>query len=356
MNENKMEKKTNNINPLISIIILNYNAGNLLIDCVDSIQKSIYTNFEIILVDNVSKDNSHKKCKEKFSSINLIENKENLGYCEGNNVGLREAKGEFIVVLNPDTIVDNNWLDELLKAYQENGEGLYQPKFLAISDKSMLLSTGQMIQLFGFGYSRSKGDKDKKFFEKLEQINYASGTCLFTSKKILDKIGLFDPFLFAFHDDLELCWRAALNKIKSFYAPKSIVYHPIEGTSFKWSPLKFKLMERNRKYCLLTLYDRNTFYKMLPALIAVDIAVSFFYLSKGLIKMKILADIEIIKNLKIINRKYYENQKNKNISDKEIIYSFKNEVNAPAWVVNNQINSLFNNFLKTITKITRKML
>ena len=239
MNKNKMEKNTDSMKPLISIIILNYNAGSLLIDCVSSIQKSAYTNFEIILVDNISKDNSHKKCKDSFPTIKLIENKENLGYCEGNNVGLRTAKGEFVVVLNPDTIVDGNWLDELLEAYQNNGEGLYQPKFLATSDNSMLLSTGQMIQLFGFGYSRSKGDKDEKLFEKIEQIDYASGTCLFTSKKILKKIGLFDPFLFAFHDDLELCWRAALNRIKSFYVPKSIVYHPIEGTSFKWSPLKF---------------------------------------------------------------------------------------------------------------------
>ena len=356
MNENKMERNSDNMKPLISIIILNYNAGNLLIDCVDSIQKSVYTNYEIILVDNISKDSSHKKCKEKFSSIKLIENKENLGYCEGNNVGLRIAKGEYIIVLNPDTIVDSNWLDELLEAYQNNGEGLYQPKFLATSDNSMLLSTGQMIQLFGFGYSRSKGDKDEKLFEKIEQIDYASGTCLFTSKEILKKIGLFDPFLFAFHDDLELCWRAALNKIKSFYVPKSIVYHPVEGTSFKWSPLKFKLMERNRKYCLLTLYDRSTFFKMLPALIMVDIAVFFFYLSKGLIKMKILADIEIIKNIKTINKKYSENQKIKNISDKEIIYSFKNEVNVPRWIVNNKINSLFNNFLKIISKITKNIL
>ena len=356
MNKNKMEKNTDSMKPLISIIILNYNAGNLLIDCVSSIQKSAYTNFEIILVDNISKDNSHKKCKDSFPTIKLIENKENLGYCEGNNVGLRTAKGEFVVVLNPDTIVDSNWLDELLEAYQNNGEGLYQPKFLATSDNSMLLSTGQMIQLFGFGYSRSKGDKDKKLFEKIERIDYASGTCLFTSKKILKKIGLFDPFLFAFHDDLELCWRAALNRIKSFYVPKSIVYHPIEGTSFKWSPLKFKLMERNRKYCLLTLYDRSTFYKMLPALIVVDIAVFFFYLSKGLMKMKILADLEILKNLKIINKKYSENQKIKNISDKEIIHSFKNEVIVPRWIVNNKINSLFNNFLKTISKITKNIL
>jgi len=341
------------IEPLISIIILNYNAGDLLLDCIDSIQKSSYTNFEIILVDNDSKDNSHKICKAKFSNIILIENSENLGFCEGNNVGLRIAKGKFIVILNPDTIVDSKWLDELLKAYNENGEGIYQPKFLATSDHSLLLSTGNMIQIFGFGFSRSKGDVDEKKYEELEKIDYASGTCLFTSKKILEKIGFFDPFLFAFHDDLELCWRAALIKIDSFYVPKSIVFHPIEGTSFKWSPLKFKLMERNRKYCLLTLYDRRTLLKMIPGLFLVDIAVFFFYLTKGLVKMKISADFEIIKNLTIINQKYSQNQKMKIISDIELIQNLKNEVDVPNWVVDTKVNHFFNNFLRTISKITR---
>ena len=142
--------------PLISIVILNYNAGKLLIDCVDSITKSNYQNIEIILVDNISHDGSHLQCKKQFSDIILIENKENLGYCEGNNVGIRIAKGQFIIILNPDTIVDPKWIDELLLMYMKNGDGLYQPKFLAISDHKMLLSTGNMIHLFGFRYSSAK--------------------------------------------------------------------------------------------------------------------------------------------------------------------------------------------------------
>ena len=355
INQNKKSDAMNS-NPLISIIILNYNAGNLLLDCVDSIQKSTHTNFEVILVDNASKDNSHIECKKKFQNIKLIENSQNLGYCEGNNVGLRVVKGQFVVVLNPDTIVDPFWLEELLKAYKDNGKGIYQPKFLATSNHSMLLSTGNMIQIFGFGFSRSKGDIDEQKFEKLEKINYASGTCLFTSKEVLEEIGLFDPFLFAFHDDLELCWRGSLVKINSFYAPKSIVYHPIEGTSFKWSPIKFKLMERNRKYCLLTLYDRSTFFKMIPALFLVDIAVFFFYLSKGLVKMKFSADIEIIKNLKNINKKYTDNQKIKDVSDKELIQQFKNQVSVPHWVETNKTNQFFNNFLEKISEMTRRFL
>ena len=217
----------------------------------------------------------------------------------------------------------------------------------------MLLSTGNMIQIFGFGYSRSKGDADKGEFEKFEKINFASGTCIFTSKKIIDKIGLFDSFLFAFHDDFELCWRGALMGINSFYVPSSIVYHPIEGYSFGWSPLKFKLLERNRKYCLLTLYSRSTFFKMIPGLLLIDIAVFFFYLSKGMGRMKISADLEILKNFKKINKKYHENQKIRKISDRELLIQFKNEVIVPKWVIKNKTNSLFNKFLSVISKITR---
>lgn len=341
---------------LVSIIILNYNAGDLLLDCVASIYNSNYKSFEIIVVDNVSNDHSHKKCKAKFPDITLIENSENLGYCEGNNVGIREAHGEFVAILNPDTLVEPNWLDELLLAYQKNGPGFYQPKFLAISDHSMLLSTGNMIQIFGFGYSRSKGNTDVQKYEKFEQIDYASGTCLFTSKTIMEKIGLFESFLFAFHDDLELCWRGAISGINSFYVPKSIVYHPIEGYSFKWNPIKFKLMERNRKYCLLTLYNRSTILKMLPALLLVDLAVFIFYLSRGLGKMKISADLEILKNLKIINQKYTQNKKIKKISDHVLIHQFKNEVIVPTWVVDKKKNDSSNKFLIFLAQITRKFI
>ena len=174
---------TNN-EPLVSIIVLNYNAGKLLSECVESIFHSNYNNLEVIVVDNISKDNSHKECKEKFQKIKLIENKENLGYCEGNNVGIRESVGEFIVILNPDVIVTPNWLNELLMGFQKYGEGLYQPKILATTDHDIIISAGNMIQLFGFGFSRGKGQKDEGQYEKDEVVVYASGTCLFSSSKI----------------------------------------------------------------------------------------------------------------------------------------------------------------------------
>jgi hypothetical protein len=338
--------------PLVSIIILNYNAGKLLQECINSIYQSNYKNYEIIVVDNDSKDNSHLECKEKFPLINIIENEKNLGYCEGNNIGIRESNGRFVIILNPDTIVDPNWINELLSGYKKFGDGIYQPKFLTIDNKSIIQSTGNMIQLFGFGYSRNKGEQDENQFSVIENINYASGTCLFTSKRIFTQLDLFDSFLFAYHDDLDLCWRASMQGIQSYYVPTSIVFHPAEGFSFKWSNFKFFLLERNRLYCLFTHYSRSTILKFLPSLILVDIAVSFFYLKNGLFIEKIKASCNILKNLGIIQSRYNIIQKKRIVNDREIILHFKNEVILPKGTnIKNKIP--FNSVLRVLSQLCR---
>ena len=345
----------NESEPLVSVIILNYNAGKLLSECIESVLETDYENFEVIIVDNASKDNSVNVCKEKFNSVNIIENEKNLGYCEGNNVGIRNANGEYVVILNPDTIVEKNWLTELVKGYNTFGDGIYQPRFLTTDNHKILQGTGNMIQLFGFGFARNKGDVDEGQYNKPEQIGYASGTCLFTSKKILDRLDMFDSFLFAYHDDLDLCWRAALEKIKSYYIPSSIVYHPPEGYTFKWNSFKFYLLERNRQYCLLTHYTRKTYFKMLPALIMVDIGVSFYYLKKGVFLSKLKATLNILKNFGQINSTYYKIQRKRTITDRELIKIFHDDIIIPK-MMDSKNNESLGNFIKKLSEITRKFL
>ena len=341
--------------PLISIIILNYNGGKFIEECIKSIMDSNYSSYEIILVDNNSDDKSHKICKEKFPQITLIENKSNLGYCEGNNIGIRKAKGEYLVILNPDTLVEKEWLGHLLNAYKKNGRGLYQPKLLAIDNRKRINTMGNMINLFGFGFARNKGDLDEGQFTKPERIGYASGTCLFTSKKIMNRLEMFDSFLFAYHDDLDLCWRAALENIKSYYIPSSIVYHPREGYTFKWNSFKFYLLERNRQYCLLTHYSRTTYFKMLPALIMVDIGVFFYYLKKGVILSKFKATLNILKNFNQINSRYKKIQNKRLISDSELIKNFDDNIIIPK-MMDSKNNDSLGNFIKILSQFTRKFL
>ena len=338
---------------LVSIVVLNYNAGKLLLNCIESIKKSSYENIEILVVDNISSDNSQIECKKKFPDIKLIQNDENLGYCGGNNIGIKKAEGEFIIILNPDTIVETNWIDELLNAQKEFGDGLYQPKILSLNEENTIQSTGNMLHIFGFGFARDKGNKVIERKEEIEKVGYASGTCLFTTRKVLDKIGLLDEFLFLYHDDLDLGWRGAQIGINSFYVPKSKIYH-VESYSLKWSSKKFYWLERNRKYCLLTHYSKDTYQKMKFSLILVDLFVWAFYFSKGFLGAKIRAEIDIRKNKKIIDRKYHELEKKKTIPDKELIKNFPNEIFVPTNVSQESMNQTFNSILTKLSKTVKE--
>ena len=334
---------------LISVIVLNYNAGELLLNCIDSIKKSVYKNLEIIVVDNISTDKSQEICKEKHPDIKLIQNKKNFGYCEGNNIGIREAKGDFVVILNPDTIVESNWLNELITAHKEFGDGLYQPKILSLNEDNIIQSTGNMIHVFGFGFARDKGKENITKEEQIEKIGYASGTCLFTSKTVFDKVGLLDDFLFLYHDDLDLGWRAAQLGINSYYVPKSKIFH-VESYSLKWSAKKFYWLERNRKYCLLTHYSKSTYEKMNFSLILVDLFVWAFYLSKGFLGAKIKAELDIQKNKELIKKKYTELENMKIIPDDKLIQKFPNEIFVPTNVSQHIMNNTFNSILTRLSK------
>tara|TARA_B100000029_G_scaffold474163_1_gene516208 strand:- start:2571 stop:3614 length:1044 start_codon:yes stop_codon:yes gene_type:complete len=334
---------------LVSIIILNYNAGELLLNCVESIKKSNYKNIEIIVVDNVSSDNSHVKCKEKYQEVKLIQNKENFGYCGGNNIGIKHATGEFVIILNPDTIVQPDCIRELVSAYQEIGEGLFQPKILSLNEENIIQSTGNMIHIFGFGFARNKGKRDNRAEEKIEKIGYASGTCLFTSRKIFEKIGLLDEFLFLYHDDLDLGWRAAHIGIDSYYVPKSKIYH-VESYSLKWSAKKFYWLERNRKYCILTHYSKKTYSEMRFSLMLVDLFVWAFYFSKGFLGAKIKAEMDIRRNKQEIEKRYHVLENMKKIPDVELIRKFPDEIFVPTNVSQSSVNQGFNSILTRLSK------
>ena len=218
--------------------------------------------------------------------------------------------------------------------------------------RSRINSAGNFIQLFGFGYSRGKGSSDSQKYNESGEIGYASGACLFTTKKILDQIGLFDKFLFAYHDDLELGWRARQMGIKSFYIPSSIVHHA-ESFSFGWSKKKFFLLERNRWYCILTHYSKKTLYKLFPSLLVIEIALLLFYLVKGMIREKIAGYLDIIKNRKLISQKRKELEAKKIISDREIIEQFHDVLDIPPQISKGIYSSSFNKLLNILSKIIR---
>ena len=131
-----MTSKNSENDSLVSVIIINFNGGDYILDCVDSVTKTTNSNFEVILIDNNSTDNSSNLCKDKFDQIRLFQSDKNLGMA-ARNIGLDNAKGKFIVFLDADTVVEPNWLSVLLDSHKKHGSGLYQGKLLKKLSKKL---------------------------------------------------------------------------------------------------------------------------------------------------------------------------------------------------------------------------
>ena len=306
-------------------------------------------------MDNVSTDNSQNQCKEKFPQVKLIQNRKNSGYCGGNNVGIKNANGEFIIILNPDTIVESNLIDELFKAHNIHGEGLYQPKILSLEDKTILQSTGNMIHIFGFGFARDKGNQENNEIKEITKIGYAAGTCLFALKETFLKLKLFDEFLFLYHDDLDIGWRASQKEINSYIVPQTTIYHA-ESYSLKWSKKKFFWLERNRRYCLMTHYSQDTLKIIRKELWITELLIWAVYFSKGYLTAKIKAELELRKNKKFIIKKQIEIENEKRVNDVELIKTFPDRIEIPKFVSNNFQSQWFLNKIENLSKKAKEKL
>ena len=137
-------------NDLTSIIILNYNGKSFLKNCIESIINNTQREYEIIIVDNNSPDNSGELFEKEFTNCNFILNQENVGVPEGLNIGIQNANGEFLVFLNNDLTVDVGWLDAFFSAYEKFGDALYQPKSLKMKDSKQIDFGGEILSLSSY--------------------------------------------------------------------------------------------------------------------------------------------------------------------------------------------------------------
>jgi len=338
--------------PYVSIVILNYNGKEYIFDCINSVFKTTGCNFEVILIDNNSTDQSSDYCKEKFPELILIKNEKNLGMA-ARNLGIKKAQGNYIVFLDADTIVEPNWLEVLLESYKKHGDGLYQGKLLQKENHEIIESCGDFTNIFGFGFARGRGKLDTGKYNEFQTISFPVGACTFSSIETIKKIGYIDEshLFFLMLDDLDYGWRAWSIGIPSFYEPRAIIYH-LGSPVLQWSPQKFFFLERNRWACLLTLYSTKTLVKIFPCLLLVDIGMFFHLLSKGLASTKIKAFFSILKMYSSIKKRRENMMRNKKITDKKIIENFVDIVEIPQTMKENT-PYFFSNSLKSLSKFAR---
>ncbi len=248
--------------PTVSVVILNYNGrkalGKILDECLESVLGSDYPAFEVLLVDNASSDDSLTHIRKTYGEdkrLRFVENATNLGFAEGNNVGIKNSKGEYIAIVNSDTRVDKAWLAELVKAVQSPVVGAGQSKLLMMKSSYIMDCAGGFVDYYGYHFERGRGENASRY-NKPAEIFYAKGASAIFKRQVLEKTGLFDSGVFMYFDEVDLCWRLWLSGYKVVYVPASIVYHQSGSTAaLMQSTWKRYMYSRNHLEILLKNYD-----------------------------------------------------------------------------------------------------
>jgi GT2 family glycosyltransferase len=313
--------------PFASIIILNYNGKKFLDECLTSIFNTKYENFEVILIDNGSSDGSVEYAKEKFGEkekLKILALNRNMGFAKGNNEGFKIAKGEYIIFLNNDVRVEENWLKELIKVMERKPDiGAAQPKIL-LNDGIHIDAAGCFIDYMGRVYQRGVFEKDKGQYNSIDEVFYAKGAAIIVRRKALEEVGVFDPDYFLYYEETDLCWRIWLKGYKVAYIPNSIIYHKGGATvGKKRSPVAIFHARKNHIATLIKNYElRNLIKYLTPLIIRMLMYTIRLFLKRNLKigRAYIRAIFWNIVNLKkILKKRAYVQKYIRKVSDKEVM-------------------------------------
>lgn len=242
----------------LSIITINYNTLKLTTDCIRSIENNYKKELEsglmeIIIVDNASKEGSVpelSKLKSYIPNLTVVESKQNLGFGKGNNLAAAKAKGNYLLFLNSDTIIEDTGFIRMVNFMEDHPEiGILGGKLKNLN-KTQQSSAGSDYNLFNviflllgferFGFLR-------KSPKKIEKVAWVSGACLMIRRDIFEKIGGFEKEIFMYMEDVDICFRARQNGFNTFFYPNINLIHQERGSS-------------NRTFAILNIYKGLLFF------------------------------------------------------------------------------------------------
>ncbi len=264
--------------PLVSVIIVVHNNIQDLRDCISSILRADYPHVEVIAVDSASTDGSPDLIWREFPSVKLMEYPINVGFCEGNNRAVRLAKGEFVFLLNPDTVTPTDTISTLAACMERDSHiGVLAPKMLFLQERGVINSAGlQSNRIFyscdrGFlEYDRGQYDEADASLTEASVIS-ACGGAMFVRKAVIDKIGLFDNRYFMYYEDLDFGIRSRLAGYEVLYTPDAIVYHHMRASG-RSEYLNEYMDNKNRMRTLLKNCSLPTLLRALPRSLVFDLA------------------------------------------------------------------------------------
>ena len=253
--------------PIVSLILLNWNGRQHLSYCLPSLLATNYPQYELIVVDNASTDGSVEFVRQNFPNVRVIVNERNLGFSAGMNVGLRAARGKILVLLNNDLEVYPDWLRALVDA-------LLVDEMVGIAGCKVYYPDGKTLQHAGgiIHYPQAMPDhyghrqEDQGQYNERREVDYVIGAALAVKRAALERVGYLDEGFFLYYEDADLSFSARKAGYKTIYVPEAVVIHHEAMTSVSGSFFYFRHFHRSRlRFCLKHYTVRQFLEDVLPA-------------------------------------------------------------------------------------------
>ncbi len=309
-------------NDHVSIIIVNYNGKSHLEKCLESLSKIKYPNLEIIIIDNHSADGSLEFIHSKYPHIKTINLDANCGFAEPNNIAAKTAMGKYLLFLNNDTVVDSNFVEELVNVMNQDPQ-------IAISQSMLLKSNGDVDSSGDFIDTLGRVYSSKKKPTSIQNILSARGASMMARKDIFFKLGGFDENFFASYEDVDIGWRAWLCGYKVVLVPNSIVHHTGRQTIKELDSLIMFHAVKNSLVLRLTNFEPSFAFKSIVILFFVNIMRKIFGTSiikapeqrLPLPSFKIILQgmFWVVKNSKYVSTKRKQVNLNKVVTNNDLI-------------------------------------
>jgi len=275
--------------PRVSIVIPHYNGKDILRDCLESLYRGVFLDFELILVDNAGTDGSVDMVRESFPQVRILQMEKNLGFAGGCNAGIREAGGEYICILNNDTLHDRDWLAILVEHLDSHPEtASVQPLILSYHNRDAFDysgGSGGFIDRYGYPFVRGRLfevlEKNTGQYDDVRQIFWASGTAFLVRSAVLSEIGLFDEDFFAHMEEIDLHWRMHLAGCRVDIVPRSRIRHLSGWTLPPDRYLKKYLNHRNNLLMIFANYSAGSLIRIFPVRLFLEYVSALYALLKG---------------------------------------------------------------------------
>lgn len=270
-----------------TVVIPNYNGMAYLQDCLSSLQAQEH-NFDIIVVDNGSKDESCSFIRENFKEVSIISFEENKGFCAAVNRGIKEAKTPYVLLLNNDVYVEKDFVKNLEAAIEKKKDYFsIGAKMLSMQNKDKIDDAGDFYCALGWAFARGKGKPESNYTKPVEVFATCAGAAIYR-KEVFEEIGYFDENHFAYLEDVDIGYRAKIYGYKNGFCPKAVVYHAGSGFSgSRYNEFKVTLSSRNNMYVILKNMPLLQLILNLPLLVAGVLIKWAFFVKKSLGKIYI---------------------------------------------------------------------